>query len=202
MRINEVNLDKVVEKKYSLRTYDYGLNYTNTSLFVLPMIGIPIIKLGKYFVNCFVKDQDYATDVDRPLFLLFKFNYKNKDEELHCKNIHELLINREEFITFYYAGNVENSKSVIYLFSIDEEFTSDYNMFLDGKYSKFRPEYKERFPKYITDSKTGRQQRTIMSEIINKSSTLRKYWSDKIGVNLDEEQEVWSRPNLEEIETI
>jgi len=202
MRKNDTKLNNVVEKKYGHKHNDYGLSYTNSSFFALPMLNISLVKLGKYFFNCFVKDNDYETLLERPLFLSFKYEYKTLEEENYCKNVHKELLEKEEFITFYYAGNILDSKTIIYLFNVNDEFKDDYNMFLQGKYSKFRTEFKEKFSKYFVNSNTGRREKTITGRVVNKDPELKEYWENKIGIKLNEESEVWSKPNIEEIETI
>ena len=202
MKKNKVNLDEVAERPYGVKFQEMGISYTNTAMFVLPMLNLSIVRLGKYFLNCFIKDKEYPTLVERPLFLLFKFDYETKNDELHCKNIHDELTSKDELVTYYYVGNIQGSKCIMYLFNIDSEFQDDYNNFLKGKYSKFRPEFKEKFPKYFMDSRTGRQSKTIMSQVVNAAPELRKYWEDKIGVTLAEDAEVWTSPYLDEIETL
>lgn len=202
MKKNDVKINEIIKKEYGKNFQRLGVNYTSSSLFALPMLNIAISRLGKYFLNCFVKDSEYDTIIDRPMFLLFKYEYKDKEEGTFCKKIHNELIAKKEFITYYYVGDINDSKSIMYLFNVDEEFDHDYRMFLDGKYSHFRPEFKEKFPKYYVDTNTHKQEKTIVGQVLFKSKELKKYWSEKLDVVLTDEDEVWSRPYIEEIETL
>lgn len=201
MTRNDVNIDNVVRRKVH-STLPENTNYTNSVLFALPMIGLTTDALGLHFVNCFIKDTQYETTLERPLFLLFNCEYKTKTEEKYYQHLHNELTAKEEFVTFYYTGNINDRKYIIYLFNVNNEFTDDYDKYLQGKYSQFSPLLKKRFPKYRINKSTGRKEETVIGKVVNKSPELKKYWEERLGVTLEENAEVWSRPYLNEIETI
>lgn len=200
MKINEVDIDEIANREYD---DSHNTNrHTLTSLFCLYMIDISIIKLGNKFVNAFVRDKEYNSGVERPLFLLFNFDYKTLEEEIYYKNLHQDLISRDEFITYYYVGDIKESKHVMYVFNVKEQFSNDYKLFMQGKYSQFSPELRDKIPVYHILSNGKRGEKTTVGQVVIKAPALRKYWEDRIGVILPDEAEVWSSPDIELVETI
>lgn len=64
--------------------------------------------------------------------------------------------------------------------------------FLEGKYSEIDRDYvKENFPKY-----TSTNTESVNYQILTKSPELKEYWEIILDVDLDEDAEVWSIPEL------
>lgn len=82
---------------------------------------------------------------------------------------------------------------VLYAFGISEEMKEKVvKPFMEGKYSAVDRSYVEKnFPASPTHKLYGNRL------VFDRSPILRKMWEEKIGVELDEEAEVWSKPKPE-----
>jgi len=79
--------------------------------------------------------------------------------------------------------------------------------FLKGKYSDINQKLINFYPKFVPTGKIyymkGNFPRQIMGaclqrKICTKSQDLKYYWEEVIDINLPEDAEVWSKPNLDE----
>lgn len=72
--------------------------------------------------------------------------------------------------------------------------------FMEGKYSKIDQNYVNRFfSPYVFNGEELVPSYNYM--ILTKSPILKQMWEDAIGVELDEEAEVWSKPEIDDEET-
>lgn len=94
---------------------------------------------------------------------------------------------REDYVFEYYP----TTTSTIIVLSIPEEIKTNIVIpFIDGKYSEIDRKYvRNNFSRYTSFGNLS-----INFLILHKSSILKKYWEEQIGVELPENAEVWSRP--------
>jgi len=73
----------------------------------------------------------------------------------------------------------------------------------EGKYSKTSKKFQSIFPKIVKLKLNGlhKDEISLQYRVFNKTEDLRQYWEDKLGVEFDEEWEVWDGFN-EEQETL
>lgn len=175
-------------------------NRTNTSLFLLPGLGLTINELKPYgFVNAYIGDMKHD-HYSYCVYLLFKpsnimeFNAFLEGQYLKGQMIDE----------YDYEGGY-----VVVVYKFPEQFEQEYKLFLSGKYSEFRKKYKDLFPIEIhsEDNDGPFTQPSFFFHVFNRTKELEKYWFEKIGVHLSKDSEYWSKPdviketlNIDEIE--
>ncbi len=150
--------------------------------YLLPLCG-DTFKDFEYCIGCFV-GSNLTPDLDRKIQLLWNTDYK--DYVYHD----DWLVNHNLFFDKYSV--CENY--VMYIFELPRGYEHIYDLFIDGKYSKFDDEYKNHiihFHKefYKTDT---------MKDVLYKAESMRKKWEEIIGQAIPKDMEVSSIPNIEE----
>ena len=69
----------------------------------------------------------------------------------------------------------------------------DFDLVRKGKYSETSREFQTLFPKIIKLKKNGlfKDEISLQFRIFNKTEDLKNYWEKKIGIEFDEDMEVW-----------
>lgn len=167
--------------------------YNISTKFLLPILKFSKKVLEEYlpefgFVNTYI-NCNVLTYPFEVLYILFNpkeldLNFFNFEKEF-CKNTN--------YIETYDLGN----NLVLFIFRIPKEYQRDFNLFIEGKYSKTSKSYQNLFPKesYITDS-TGRKMRdnkgfylkepSSFFHIFNKTDFLKRKWREKLGYDDDD----------------
>lgn len=168
---------------------------TNSTLFLLRPLGLINKKEGlsepkpnicaartKYGLqNAYIADADHPTLVPRPVFVLFKpanqtaFNDDFLQEEYNDTNSGL----KEDYD--YPEGNI------VLLYSFPMKYAKDYDLIIQGKYSKVSGDFKKIFP--FMDSN---DELTIYGQVFEKDSEFKKGLEKKFAVVLDNEDELWS----------
>jgi hypothetical protein len=168
---------------------------TITSIFIVPTLGINrdgLLTNG--FINGYIKDENKEYDVD-VVYILFK--PKNLDkfrdfletEYVRTKNIIEDYDYEDGF--------------VVVVYQIPDIWKKDIILVKQGKYSKTSLAFQESFPKVIKVIKKGlhKDELSLQTRIFMKSPDLQEYWENKLGVNFNDNMEVWEGWN-EDNETL
>lgn len=175
-------------------------NYNKTSVFLVKALFKENFDLLKKcgFVNGFIK-MDGLEILQGPgrrlLLLLFKHN---KLKITDIKNI----IHQNTHVNVLFADELVNDYLVIAV-EFPPEFNKDYDMFIEGKYSKFSKEFKSLFPKTkdafnSKNVKVGKKY-TLYYHIFHKTEWLKNFWKTKFElIELDDKLELWEKPNEED----
>lgn len=164
-----------------------------TTIFLLPGIGHNRPNLLKYgFLGAYLDDINHSVHYENAVYTLFKPANVEKFQQFlaneHAKN-------KQILEDYDYEGGFT---VIAYLFN--EKFLPEYDLFLQGKYSQFRPEYIKLFPKSvkvmdpvidIEVMKTSLQQ-----HIFTRSKLIKQYWEKRIGQKLPDDMELWSKPDM------
>jgi hypothetical protein len=159
---------------------------TITSIFIVPTLGIDKENLNANgFINGYIKDDRKDVQYENAVYLLFhpKDLYKFKsflDEEYErTKNILDDYDYEDGYIV------------VVYL--LNPDYTKDYQLVKQGKYSKTSKEFQTLFPKIIKIVKNGlrKDEISLQYRVFNKTEDLKKFWEDKLDVTFDQENEIW-----------
>jgi hypothetical protein len=163
-----------------------------STLFLLQGIGLDVKELNRYgFISAFIDDINHNIKYESSVFLLFQPHELEDLQQFIRKEYKRTELIREDY-------DYEDGYTVL-AYSFPSKFFPDYEKFLMGEYSKFSDEYKNLFPKYevITDDKNiPKKTYSLYYHVFTKSNAFKKYFEDKLGVALDEDQEVWSSPDL------
>lgn len=162
------------------------LKKTITSIFMVPTLKIDRDALkDNGFINGYLKDCDKDVQYENAVYLVF-----------HPKNLDKF----KEFLD----GEYERTKSivddydceqgfVVLVYELNAKFKKDFGLIKLGRYSKTSKEFQALFPKIVKITRNGlhKDEISLQYRIFNKTEDLRKYWEDKIGVDFDDNMEVW-----------
>lgn len=154
---------------------------TNTSNFLLPLLGKTIDYYKSYVVECFLKIEN--SDIQPYEIYVVVTGYRTVHFENFLKTLREFTSYRGEF--YLHGGEY-----TILLFEIPDKFKLEYDLFLQGKYSKFSEEAKALII-------PGRKQGNCIADILNKGIKLRKTWEEMLHMNIPSYCELWSKYDLE-----
>lgn len=163
-----------------------------TTIFLLPSIGHTRQKLLLYgFIAAFLDDVNHAVHYENSLYLLFKPE-RLKDFQLFLQK--EYKENPLIMEDYDYRGGF-----VVVVYKINEKFLPDFQLFLEGKYSKFSKEYVKLFPSRIpVTRKDGSKEVTysLQHRLFNRTKDIRDLWEKRIGQPIPENMELWSIPDM------
>lgn len=173
----------------------YNLKTNNTTLFLVPPIGISRLKLKENgFIGAYLGDVGKPEiKYDRGVFMLFRPPNMAMFEEF----MEEEKIRTPWLVEDYdYAGGY-----VVVIYALEEEFADDYQKFLEGRYSKFSASFKNRFTKTVRlrdNMGRGKEESSWQWRIFKKDPEIKKHWEEELNVTFTDDMEVWSKPTLEE----
>jgi len=159
---------------------------TITSIFMVPTLKVDKIALREIgFINAYVADKNKEHCYEDSVYLLFKpksltkFREFLEDEYERTKDI----IDEYDYEDGY----------VVVVYKLNPKFKKDFELIKEGKYSYTSKEFQALFSKIIKVKKGGlsRDEVSLQFRIFNKTADLVKFWEDKLGVEFDEDQEIW-----------
>lgn len=169
--------------------------FTKTTLFLTRCIfSVNFEALRKTgFVDSYVEDPTHPIEGSQDkIFLLFKNKNLTVEDLSNIINVLAVIP-----INIIHSYELVNDYSMIVI-EFPKEFSSDYKMFLEGKYSKFSKEFKETFPE-TRDVFNERNQKigeeyTIYYHIFNRTDWLKNYWLKRLNlVKLEPGVELWQQ---------
>lgn len=161
--------------------------YNKSTSYVLPMIGNHISEfIGKHgpvkqFRNTFIADND-KPEYTEHLFLLYEFS-----QATDYLLFEEKLKLNPNFIDSYEP----DYKHTMFVFGIPIDYKNDYHNYLEGKYSKFNPDYKQHIMRFHTIGINHPVMQTLL-----QAEERYKYWENELNVKIDRNAEISSPPNL------
>lgn len=164
-----------------------------TTIFLLPSIGHTRQELLKYgFIAAYLDDVNHTVHYEEAVYCLFK--------PPDMANFQALLENEyDKSTTIIEDYDYEGGYTVV-VYKILERYLSEYHLFLEGKYSKFSPEYISLFPIeiFIPGPYGPILQHSLHYHIFNRTKDIKVYWEEKVGQTLPNDMEMWSSPNMNE----
>ena len=159
---------------------------TITSIFMVPTLGINKDEAkDNGFINGYCRDGNREIQYEGSIYLLFK-----------PKNL-------DKFRAFL-DGEYERTKDVIddydyedgfvvVVYELNKKFKKDFNLVREGLYSKTSSEFQAKFPKVVKITRGGlnKDEISLQYRVFNKTEDLKTYWEEKLGIEFDDEWEVW-----------
>lgn len=165
---------------------------TITSVFMVPTLEInkELLK-DNGFINGYSRDGSRDIQYENSIYLLFKPKDLDKfrgfldGEYERTKNV----IDDYDYEDGY----------VVVVYELNGKFKKDFALVREGLYSKTSPEFQAKFPKIVKIKRGGlhKDEISLQYRVFNKTEDLRKYWEDKLGVDFEEEWEVWDGFDLD-----
>lgn len=169
---------------------------TITSIFIVPTLSIDKEKLGDNgYINGYIKDGRRDIQYDKSIYLLFK--PRNLDR-------FRAFLDQEYERTKSILDDYDYEDGyVVLVYKLNERLSSDIELIKQGKYSQTSKKFQEIFPKIVKITKNGakKDEVSLQYRVFNKTEDLRKFWEEKLGVEFDDDMEVWSG-FIEENETM
>lgn len=172
--------------------------FTCSTLFLLPAIGLQRKDILKYgFMDAYLDDVNHEPHYEASVYLLFRPENMDGFQVFLDKEYRRTKLLIEDYD---YAGGY-----VVTVYRIPEEYLREYDLFLKGKYSKFRKKYMQLFARtaeVTTDDGKVVTESSLAYHIFDRTPSMREYWEEKLGAQLDEDAEMWSKPDVEEGEKL
>jgi hypothetical protein len=159
---------------------------TITSIFIVPTLKIDRDSLKvNGFINAYSKDVKKDVQYENAVYLLFRPENMDKfrvflDEEYErTKSIID---------DYDYDGGF-----VVLVYELNKKFKRDFDLVRQSRYSKTSKEFQALFPKVVKIKKNGlhRDEISLQYRVFNKTEDLRVYWEGRIGIDFDDNMEVW-----------
>tara|TARA_R110002020_G_scaffold233207_2_gene444959 strand:+ start:1795 stop:2385 length:591 start_codon:yes stop_codon:yes gene_type:complete len=150
---------------------------TKTVDFVLPLLGYSKADLSPYLVNAYLGDTSMTDwDFESPdVFVLLRWIYNHSFKEM------EKMLENDKYFKVSYDPI---DGYIMFVFTISPSFKPDFIRFMNGKYSELSDPAKIRIMRHRT-------KQSPMPLILDKDSSLKEHWENKIGVQLSSNDEVW-----------
>lgn len=155
-------------------------------LLMQPVTSLGIGDFSKHgFINSYLKDAENKYHNDNVLFVLLK-----ADDVVAMNRF----IENEKETSAFFIEDYDYNEYTILVYTIREKYKEDFEKFKRGEYSKFSKEFKQSYPRTVRGTLSSP---TFQYMVMYKDDKLRKELEGFLGVKFDDEQELWSVPNLE-----
>jgi hypothetical protein len=162
------------------------LKKTITSIFMVPTLKVPKDALkDNGFINGYVKDGSREVQYENCIYLLFQPADLDKFREF---------LDSEYERTKDLIDDYDYEKGyVVVVYQLDKKFAKDFDLVKRGKYSKTSNGFQALFPKVIKIKKNGlhKDEISLQYRVFNRTEDLIKFWEEKLGVEFEDDQEVW-----------
>jgi hypothetical protein len=163
------------------------LKKTITTIFMVPTLKIPreALKING-FINGYVQDGSREVQYENCIYLLFKPRDLDK--------FREFLDNEYERTKDIIDDYDYTSGFVVVVYQLDTKFSKDFYLIRRSKYSKTSEQFQALFPKVVKILRNGlhKDEISLQYRVFNRTEDLIKFWEEKLGVEFDENQEVWN----------
>lgn len=173
-----------IEKTSEKDNFDVN-KITKSSIFVRSMLGYSFDFYGEDFHNCYLGGENQK-DV---LYLTFK---KPLKDLLKFQKVLESLSMDE-----YYIGHKQSENWYIIKMFIPMQYITDFNKFLEGRYSHLSEEFKENLLSILLRYDRTKTLFSRTKACLYPTKDARKRLEEALGVTLDKDAEVASVPNME-----
>jgi len=152
---------------------------------------VPTLKIPKDalkdngFINGYVRDGNREVQYENCIYLLFQ--PKDLDK------FREFLDSEYERTKSVIDDYDYQDGYVVVVYQLDPKFKKDFGLIREGLYSRTSSSFQALFPKVIKITKNGlhRDEISLQYRVFNRTEDLVKFWEDKLGVEFDDDQEVW-----------
>lgn len=161
--------------------------FNKSTSYILPMIGNHITEfMGnhgpiKQFKNVFIADND-KPEFTEHIFLLYEFsgeqNYLLFEEKLKLN-------------PYYIESYDPDYMHTMYIFGVPIEYKTEYELYKQGKYSKFNANYKAHIMRFHSIGVNHPVMQTL-----TKAEERYQYWEKELNVKIDRNAEVSSPPDM------
>lgn len=159
----------------------------------MPVFGIPEAELNQFnFSNAYIADNDRAYP-DEGLIRIYALFKPGEGTGLLFNEFVAKLDEQGILLDEYdYPGS-----HVVLVLQFPEKFREDYDLFMQGKYTKLSPDFKKIFPEKRSEGL--KEDYTLHFHIFNKTPGMRAYLEQELEVEIDKNDknfEYWVIPSI------
>jgi hypothetical protein len=163
---------KKVEKSSKSKTY------------LLPLITKHVdIEFAYLLVNCFIKFNKHVDGIDRPFGILFELEDTDAFEDYN-----KYLITNRLFVKSF----IINEDRKLYIFRFPIEYANEYDLFKEGKYSKFDTEAKKLIIAYSAEAYRYPPLIEDLAGVLWKHKSRKEKMERELGVAIPDDSELAS----------
>ena len=153
---------------------------------MVPTLNVPKdVLLDNGFLNAYVGDVDKDIQYENSVYLLFlpedilKFREFLDDEYERTTAI----IEDYDYLNGY----------VVVVYKLNMKWETNFDLIRQGRYSETTDDFQKLFRKVIKIKKNGlhKDEISLQYRIFNKTEDMIEYWQDKLGIDWDDNFEVW-----------
>ena len=162
---------------------------SKASKFLMPILGYDknYFLWNKQFVNCYIDVEDIKYKFGaNSLYLLYRYSKSKAFTEFE-----EKIIKHNDFIKYFDIDKYH----VLYVFNFPDFMDNHFNLFHNGRYSKFRDEFKNQIMDF---HKVGRT--SNLELVFSKSEKKRTKMEKELLTTIPKGSELYSKPKMQ-IET-
>lgn len=159
---------------------------TITTIFMVPTLKIgKDALLSNGFINGYIKDVRKDVQYEDCIYLLFK----PKDLTLFAAFLDAEYERTKALIDDY---DYEDGYVVV-VYQLDEKYENDFELIKQGKYSQTSKDFQALFPKIVKVKVNGfyKDEISLQYRVFNHTEDLVQFWENKLGVTLEDDQELW-----------
>ncbi len=170
---------------------------TCATIFLLPGVGLSRQKILKHgFISAYIDDKGHDVHYNNAVYCLYKPNQIEEFQKFLTSEYKRTPLLVEDYD---YPGGY-----IVTVYKFPSEFMEEYNLFLQGKYSKFKKKYIDLFPSKVEvfneSTHMYSEKYSLQYHIFERTDAIRKYWEDRLGYKpgeLPADLEYWSIPDKE-----
>jgi hypothetical protein len=159
---------------------------------MVPTLGIDkdLLK-DNGFINGYCRDGNRDIQYEGSVYVLFKPKSLDK--------FREFLDDEYERTKSIIDDYDYESGYIVVVYELNSKFKKDFGLVREGLYSRTSEQFQAVFPKIVKIKRGGlhKDEISLQYRIFNKTEDLKKYWEDKLGVEFDEDWEVWDGFQIE-----
>jgi len=152
--------------------------YNLTTNFALPLLGWKKSMFEPYLINSYILHEGIDHFKTGHLFVLLKETMEDR-----YKKLEDTIMAHKSHVSHYYID--EKEEYAMHVFKFVDVVLGDFNMFLEGKYSKMGEGAK-------TLIRNSSKPNGVNYRILSRDVSLAKLQREKTGVEIGKDAEVWS----------
>lgn len=167
------------------------ITHTRSTKFLLPLVGITEMDIEKIDKNLLINVHYLIKEKEIKIIVVLKLDEFNERLEYFVK----LQNLNENFSKDFVNTMIDNDYLIIY--NLPEQFREDFNLFIEGKYSKMSKEYKDIIIRVYGDQVDLKDYKPYISEVLYPTDIKRQLIAEYYNVDIKYVDEVSAKPNKE-----
>lgn len=162
------------------------ITYTKTTRFLMPLVGISEFNLEKVQYKLLINTYIKSLDEQLICVVLNKLDYPEESNNfINLQNLNE-----------HFVDYIEEEEEYILIYQIPNHFKSDYDLILNGKYSKTSEPYKQILIRIYGYTKNEKCRLATVYDCLYPTIEKKKQIASDFEVDYKNIEEVSSKPDI------